>query len=190
MALQLRLKREVSPMELPIKLTWTSLVLLAAVGCGSEDASEPAAPVPSNRAPTVSARTSEASQGPMAGKAATVPAKDKSKTDDTAKAGEKGDGAPRVEGPQSSAPKSDDGASDLSKEQLASIKQLNAEDQPLALKQKICPVSDEPLGEMGKPVKVSAGGRTFFLCCKNCEKDVKADAKAVIAKLDKKAAEK
>lgn len=38
---------------------------------------------------------------------------------------------------------------------------------------------------MGKPLKVTAEGRTFYLCCENCQKDVKADPKAVIAKLDK-----
>jgi YHS domain-containing protein len=39
---------------------------------------------------------------------------------------------------------------------------------------------------MGKPVKVTYDGRTFYLCCKSCEADVKADPKAIIAKLDKK----
>jgi hypothetical protein len=47
-------------------------------------------------------------------------------------------------------------------------------------------VSGEHLGSMGTPVKVSAENRTFYLCCKSCQDDVKADPKGVIAKLDKK----
>jgi hypothetical protein len=43
---------------------------------------------------------------------------------------------------------------------------------------------------MGKPLKTSAEGRTFYLCCKGCEDDLKADPKAVIAKLDKQLASK
>jgi hypothetical protein len=42
--------------------------------------------------------------------------------------------------------------------------------------QKVCPVSGEELGgEMGTPVKVMRGGKTVFLCCKNCLKKVQAD---------------
>ena len=36
------------------------------------------------------------------------------------------------------------------------------------------------------PIKVDAEGRTFYLCCKSCEDDVKKDPKGVLAKLDKK----
>jgi hypothetical protein len=42
--------------------------------------------------------------------------------------------------------------------------------------QKICPVSGEELGgEMGPPVKITRGGRSIFLCCKNCLKKIEAD---------------
>ena len=41
----------------------------------------------------------------------------------------------------------------------------------------------ENLGEMGPPIKVTAAGKTFFLCCKSCQKEVDADPKAVVAKL-------
>jgi hypothetical protein len=40
--------------------------------------------------------------------------------------------------------------------------------------QKVCPVSGEELGEMGPPAKVTRGGRSIFLCCKNCLKQVQA----------------
>jgi hypothetical protein len=36
---------------------------------------------------------------------------------------------------------------------------------------KKCPVSDEALGEMGKPVKVTHEGTDVYLCCKSCIKD-------------------
>jgi YHS domain-containing protein len=36
---------------------------------------------------------------------------------------------------------------------------------------KKCPVSDEKLGGMGKPVKVTSEGTDVYLCCKNCVKD-------------------
>ncbi len=36
---------------------------------------------------------------------------------------------------------------------------------------------------MGTPIKVTAEGKTFYLCCKGCKKDVDADPKAVVAKL-------
>ncbi|HWT80962.1 MAG TPA: hypothetical protein VN648_19405 [Candidatus Methylomirabilis sp.] len=42
--------------------------------------------------------------------------------------------------------------------------------------QKVCPVSGEELGgEMGPPVKVTRGGSSIFLCCKNCLKQVRAN---------------
>ncbi|QIF01731.1 TRASH domain-containing protein [Roseimicrobium sp. ORNL1] len=40
---------------------------------------------------------------------------------------------------------------------------------------KKCVVSDEPLGEMGKPVKVSHGGTDVYLCCKSCKEDFEKD---------------
>lgn len=42
--------------------------------------------------------------------------------------------------------------------------------------QRVCPVSGEELGgEMGPPVKVTRGGHSIYLCCKNCLKKVQAD---------------
>lgn len=76
----------------------------------------------------------------------------------------------------------------LNAEQLAEIKKLPEADQPLAVAQKLCPVSDEHLGDMGKPIKVTAGGETFFLCCDGCKKDLEDEAKlkTYLAKLHKK----
>jgi YHS domain-containing protein len=40
---------------------------------------------------------------------------------------------------------------------------------------KKCPVSDEALGEMGKPVKATHEGTDVYLCCKSCLKDFNKD---------------
>lgn len=47
---------------------------------------------------------------------------------------------------------------------------------------KKCPVSNEDLGGMGKPVKVTFEGTDVYLCCKSCLKDFnKEPAKFVAA---------
>ncbi len=40
---------------------------------------------------------------------------------------------------------------------------------------KKCVVSNDPLGEHGKPVKVTYEGTDVYLCCKDCLKDWKKD---------------
>lgn len=40
---------------------------------------------------------------------------------------------------------------------------------------KKCVISDENLGEHGKPVKVTHNGTDVYLCCKSCVKDFKKD---------------
>ncbi len=98
----------------------------------------------------------------------------------------KDNGGPKIEGPTVESDQAAAGMSSLTAGQLAAIKELPAAEQQAAMKQLSCPVSGEPLGSMGKPWKVSAMGRSFYLCCKGCEKDVKADPKSVLAKLDQK----
>ena len=41
-------------------------------------------------------------------------------------------------------------------------------DRLLIAAQEICPVTGEPLGSMGEPVRAKSGERTVFLCCKGC----------------------
>lgn len=66
---------------------------------------------------------------------------------------------------------------------LAAAKQSDKE---LIEKQKTCPVTDQPLGSMGKPVKVTVKGRTVFLCCAGCKKKLLADPDKYLKKLDEK----
>ena len=45
---------------------------------------------------------------------------------------------------------------------------LPESEQEAALRQRICPVTGEPLGSMGKPIKVTVAGRSLFVCCQGC----------------------
>jgi hypothetical protein len=65
------------------------------------------------------------------------------------------------------------------------LKDLSPEDLAAVQKQKVCPVSGEKLGSMGKPVKVTVKGQTIFLCCSGCEDDLKKDPDKYLAKLKK-----
>lgn len=47
-----------------------------------------------------------------------------------------------------------------------------------------CVVSDEKLGEMGKPYVFKYEGREVQLCCKNCLKDFKKEPAKYLKKLD------
>ncbi len=93
--------------------------------------------------------------------------------------------APPLEGPGTGATEAARPAA-LSDAEIAKIKKLPPEEAEAALKQAVCPVSGDHLGQMGVPFKITAENRTFYLCCKGCVDDVKADPKSVIAKLDKK----
>jgi YHS domain-containing protein len=67
---------------------------------------------------------------------------------------------------------------------------MNAEDKkpagvPANYPLKKCVVSDEPLGEMGKPVKVSHGGTDVYLCCKSCIEDFEKEPAKFVEKVKK-----
>ena len=59
-------------------------------------------------------------------------------------------------------------------------------DKELIDQQKTCPVTDQPLGSMGKPVKVVVKNRTVFLCCPACKKKLLANPDKYLKKLDEK----
>ncbi len=63
---------------------------------------------------------------------------------------------------------------------------LSEEDRLLAAKQKICPVSGEPLDSMGGPVRVVVEGRTVFICCKGCEEPLRKEPAKYLSKLPAK----
>ncbi len=173
---------------------WAVLVLAALAGCNKlEEANQgvtkpPVAPGNAPESPPPAPAT-KAEMKPEEAPAPAPAAKEEMPKESAA--------APKVEAPVIEAPKveppkeetkADDEAAavQLSAEELAEIKKLPASEQDRALKQLVCPVSGESLGSMGVPVKVNAEGKTFFLCCKGCNKEVKADPKAVVAKLNQK----
>jgi hypothetical protein len=92
---------------------------------------------------------------------------------------------PAGEAPKIEEPKGEDEAAavTLSAEEIAEIKKLPEAEQAIALKQKVCPISTEHLGSMGAPIKVTAGDKTAFLCCKGCQEDFDKDPQAALAKL-------
>jgi hypothetical protein len=53
----------------------------------------------------------------------------------------------------------------------------------LAKAQRVCPITDEPLGSMGVPPKLTIQGQPVFLCCDGCEKDALANADKTLAKV-------
>jgi hypothetical protein len=60
---------------------------------------------------------------------------------------------------------------------------LSAEDRQLAARQKVCPVTGEPLDSMGGPVRVLIEGRPVFICCKGCEAELRARPKEYLDKI-------
>jgi YHS domain-containing protein len=57
------------------------------------------------------------------------------------------------------------------------------DDQTLSERQKVCPVTGQPLGSMGPPFKVVFQGQTVFLCCEGCEAALRKNPEKYLAKL-------
>jgi hypothetical protein len=66
----------------------------------------------------------------------------------------------------------------------AALAKLSPADRALAEAQKICPVSDQPLGSMGTPIKVTVEGREVFVCCEGCIAEVKDNFEKYAPKLE------
>ena len=47
--------------------------------------------------------------------------------------------------------------------------------------QKVCPVSGLPLGGMGKPIAVSVGGKSIYVCCASCINAIKENPAKYLA---------
>jgi hypothetical protein len=66
----------------------------------------------------------------------------------------------------------------------ANLAKLGPKDRRLAEAQRLCPNSDEPLGSMGKPIKLTIKGRPVFICCKGCEAKVLEHPDAMLKKME------
>lgn len=74
-------------------------------------------------------------------------------------------------------------SSPASSKELPALLRLSPADRDLAAKQKICPVTGQPLGSMGTPPRVVVGGQTVFLCCAGCEPELRKNPEKHLAKL-------
>lgn len=63
------------------------------------------------------------------------------------------------------------------------LAKLPEADRALAEQQKVCPVSEEPLGAMGTPIKLTVGDQTVFICCDGCRATIEAEPEKYLAKL-------
>ncbi|MBX9654791.1 hypothetical protein K2Y11_14350 [bacterium] len=63
------------------------------------------------------------------------------------------------------------------------LAELSEADRALATKQKLCPVSGEPLGSMGAPLQVQVKDQSVWICCDGCEGRLKKDPDKYLAKL-------
>jgi hypothetical protein len=63
--------------------------------------------------------------------------------------------------------------------------ELSEVDRKAAEAQKTCPVSGQPLGSMGTPIKVTVEGQDVFVCCEGCIDELKSNFAEYKAKLDK-----
>jgi hypothetical protein len=70
------------------------------------------------------------------------------------------------------------------------VAKLTPEEQAAASAQHMCPVSDEELGSMGDPIKVTVKGRDVYVCCDACIEEVQNNPDKYLAILDKAAEEK
>jgi YHS domain-containing protein len=71
-----------------------------------------------------------------------------------------------------------------SPETSASVAELSEADAALAKQQRVCPVSGDVLGAMGKPYKVTVQGKTVFLCCSGCEEELRKNPEKYLSKLE------
>jgi hypothetical protein len=168
-------------MKMMTKTIGAIAILGALAGCAGDESAPPSTPQPSvGQAP---ARQPMGGPGPKKGDGkmeGVAPSAAPVTTD-----GKKSDAPPKLESPsKADASKPAGTAAKLSAKELAGIKELPEAEQAAATAQAVCPVSQHNLGGMGKPIKVTAEGRTFYLCCDDCKEEVNANAKAIVAKLD------
>ncbi|SIN76837.1 hypothetical protein SAMN05444166_0735 [Singulisphaera sp. GP187] len=183
------------------KAWWATLLLTVFIGCTQEEPTgdNPPPPPPSSAGPDATVPATTPSAEPAGEKPkdampeAELPKEVTPKDEAPKDAGDLKLDPPAVTPPaakdeaadKKEEPKKDEAANKttLTAEELTELAALSPADKELALKQLVCPVSGENLGSMGAPLKVSAEGKSFLICCGGCNKEVKANPKDVVAKL-------
>ena len=84
--------------------------------------------------------------------------------------------------PAAGNPPSEDARAQEIRQALA---QLPEADRKSAQAQRICPITDAPLGSMGKPVKIRVEGQDVFICCGSCEDELKQNFGKYASKLNR-----
>ena len=59
--------------------------------------------------------------------------------------------------------------------EMEGLAKLSVADQLETLQQRTCPVTKQPLGSMGQPIRVSVQGRSLFVCCEGCVDSLKTN---------------
>jgi hypothetical protein len=59
-------------------------------------------------------------------------------------------------------------------------------DRELIARQKVCPVTGEPLDSMGGPVRIEVGGRVVFICCEGCAAPLRKSPEKYLSRLPDK----
>jgi hypothetical protein len=87
--------------------------------------------------------------------------------------------------PTPSADSPDSSSAEASSEKIeTAMSKLSAEDRLAAVAQRVCPVTGELLGFMGKPIKISQGDRHLFVCCAGCEEEAQTKFDEFYAQLN------
>ena len=84
--------------------------------------------------------------------------------------------------PMSQAEKADKAAEEAA-EIKANLAKLSPEDRKLAEAQKLCPVSNKPLGSMDVPIKLMVKDEPVFICCKGCKGPVEKKPEEFLKKV-------
>lgn len=65
--------------------------------------------------------------------------------------------------------------------QAANFAKLSDDDRRLAEAQGYCAVTEEPLGSMGVPIKLTLKDQPVFICCKGCQRKAEANPDTALA---------
>jgi hypothetical protein len=63
------------------------------------------------------------------------------------------------------------------------LAKLAPDDRQAAERQRLCPVTQEPLGSMGVPLKLRVQQRDVFVCCRSCRDPLEQDPDKYLARL-------
>ena len=94
------------------------------------------------------------------------------------------DAEPGTEAPLMDHAQQQDPAEQQGEEVRAALAGLSPEDRHSAQQQRICPVTGEPLGSMGEPIKLEVEGREVWICCAGCENPLREDPEQYLTKLN------